>query len=85
MYYHIKLIGETQVPENPYLTINPVMGWSSRSQAHKFLCLDSAKYILDDVNANGKVAFIEWHDESKNPPHGSWGEVNPFYLSTIGV
>ena len=84
MYYHIKLIGETKVPKNPYLSITMAgNSWSSRSYAHKFLCLDSAKYILDDVNANGKVAFIEWHDESKNPPHGSWGEVNPYALKNL--
>ena len=77
MYYTIKLIGETKVPRKPYL-VTTMMGnsWGSRSYAHKFLCLDSAKYMLEDINANGKIAFIEWHDESPCPKFGALGEVN---------
>ena len=75
MYYTIKLIGETKVPKKPYLVIT-MMGnsWGSKSYAHKFLCLDSAKYMLEDINANGKIAFIEWRDESPCPQRGAWGE-----------
>ena len=81
MYYTIKLIGETKVPKKPYLVIT-MMGnsWGSKSYAHKFLCLDSAKYMLEDINANGKIAFIEWHDKSPCPKLGAWGEVNPSAL-----
>jgi hypothetical protein len=54
--------------------------------AHKFFCLDSAKYILDDVNAKEKKAFMTWHDESKDAKefYGSWGEVSQNYLETLG-
>ena len=54
--------------------------WGSKSYAYKFLCLDSAKYMLEDINANGKIAFIEWHDESACPKLGAFGEVNPAVL-----
>ncbi len=81
MYYNIKLIGETKVPQKPYLLITMTgNSWGSRSYAHKFLCLDSAKYMLEDINANGKIAFIEWHDESPCPKCGAFGEVNPAVL-----
>jgi len=83
MYYYIKLIGETKTPRKPYLALGMGGNYSfgNVEYAHKFSCLDSAKYILKDVNANGKKAFIEWRDESPCPKYGAFGEVNPAVLT----
>ena len=82
MHYQIKLIGETQVPRKPWLALGTSGNYSfgNIDYAHKFFCLDSAKYILEDVNAKGKRAFITWHDDSADAPLGAWGEVNPSAL-----
>ena len=84
MHYRIKLIGETRVPRKPWLALGMGGNYSfgDESYAHKFFCLDSVKYILEDVNAEGKIAFVTWHDDSPNPPRGAWGEVNPEALKS---
>ena len=78
MYYQIKLIGERQVPRKPWLALGMGGNYSfgNIDYAHKFSRLDSAKYILEDVNAKSKRAFITWHDDSADAPFGAWGEVN---------
>lgn len=84
MHYHIQKAGETRQPVKPYLIITMCgYDWGSRDYAHKFLDLDGLKYILEDLKAKGEKVFATWHDESKNPPHGSWGEVNPHALATL--
>ena len=79
IYYFIKKVGEYAVPSNPYLVLDTNgYGWGCSSSAHKFLCLDSAQYILEDVQARGEKVFLEWRDDSPNPKHGAFGEVNPY-------
>tara|TARA_X000001036_G_scaffold107901_1_gene101051 strand:- start:3284 stop:3511 length:228 start_codon:yes stop_codon:yes gene_type:complete len=72
MYYHIKLTGDYQASRKPWLALGMGGSYSfgNMGYAHKFFCLDSAKYILEDVNAKGKQAFITWHNGEQ------WGEVN---------
>ena len=81
MYYCVKKIGETKVPEKPYLMYT-MMGhsWAGKSYAHKFNCLDFANEARKDLIKQGINVFIEWHDPSENPKHGSFGEVNPLAL-----
>ena len=86
MYYHIKKVGETRIPHNPYFSLTMAgHTWGSRHYAYKFSSIEQAKQMLGDLTELGEKVFLEWHDDSENPPHGSWGEVNPHYLSTIGA
>ena len=81
MYYCVKKVGKTRVPEKPYLMYT--MGghsWADKSYAYKFDDLDFANQARKDLIKQGINVFIEWHDESKNPKHGAFGEVNPIAL-----
>ena len=81
MYYCVKKVGETRVPEKPYLMYTMLgHSWAGKSYAHKFNCLDFANAARKDLIKQGIDVFIEWHDKSKNPKHGTFGEVNPIAL-----
>ena len=77
MYYCVKKVGETRIPKKPYL-IYTMCGhsWGDKSYAYKFDSLDFANQARKDLIKQGINVFIEWHDESKNPKHGMFGEVN---------
>ena len=81
MYYCVKKVGETRVPEKPYLMYT-MMGycWAGKSYAYKFDSLDFANQARKDLIKDGFNVFIEWNDESKNPKCGAFGEVNSIAL-----
>ena len=75
-YVHYEILKVGSEPHNRFLmkTMMPTgLGlWTSQGYAHKFKDLGEA-VKEQRMHEN---SYIIWVDESKNPPHGSWGEVN---------
>ena len=84
-HYRIKLIGDYRVPQKPWLTLymDGKYDFAGESYAHKFDTIEQAKKWLDYLRACGKKGYMTWHDNSKNPPCGSFGEVNRDHLATL--
>jgi hypothetical protein len=78
MHYRIKLIGEYQSPQKPWLNIT-MSGYSfeGNGYAHKFHTITEAKSWLDHLKACGQKVFMTWHTKE------NFGEVNRDYLATL--
>ncbi|MBN86788.1 MAG: hypothetical protein CL885_04625 [Dehalococcoidia bacterium] len=78
MHYRIKLVGDYQVPERPWLNIT-MAGYSfeSESYAHKFATIAQVGEWIERLKDQGEKVYATWHDESPKPKRGAWGEVNP--------
>ena len=82
IHYCIKKVGDWSVPQKPYLIKSGDGGylWGRLSGAIKFIDLKEAKHFYDMLIRGDQKVFIEWHDDSKNPKYGKFGEVNPIAL-----
>ena len=85
MHYRIKLIGDYRVPQKPWLALGMEgnFHFASESYAHKFATIEQAKEWLDYLKGCGRRVYMTWHDTSKSPVHGSFGEVNRDFLAKM--
>ena len=85
IHYRIKLIGDYRVPQKPWLALgmDGNFRFAGEGYAHKFSELSKANEWLNYLRGRGKKVYMTWHDTSKNPPHGAWGEVNRDVLNDM--
>ena len=78
IHYQILKVGSE--PNKRFLqkTMNGVE-WTSQGYAHNFFFLKDA-YKESQKHEN---SYVIWIDESPEPPHGKWGEVNPYAYQSL--